>query len=148
MYILIMDNQKTWYLVFACWIIASLSLLGSLFFSEIMEFPPCVMCWYQRIAMYPLSLIFLVSLFSFDRSVIKYSSPLVGIGWALAFWHNLLQWGVIPKNAAPCQEGLPCATRYLDWGIITIPFLSLLAFSLIAVLLIKLYLLNGKSNEK
>ncbi|MBT6325734.1 MAG: disulfide bond formation protein B, partial [Bdellovibrionales bacterium] len=50
-------------LIFFCWIIALLSTLGSLFFSEIMEFTPCVLCWYQRIAMYPLVIIFLIGAF-------------------------------------------------------------------------------------
>lgn len=131
-----MINQKSWFLIFACWVIATVSLGGSLFFSEIMEFPPCSMCWYQRIAMYPLVLIFLVGLLPLDKSVIRFSTPLVAVGWLLAFWHNLLHWGIVPETATPCREGVSCSTVYLDWGIVTIPLMSLVAFTLIGYLLI------------
>ena len=131
-----MENQRSWYLIFACWIIAVISLGGSLFFSEIMEFPPCSMCWCQRIAMYPLALIFLAGLFPPDKSVLRFSVPLVVVGWLLAFWHNLLHWEIVPETATPCREGVSCSTVYLDWGIVTIPLMSLVAFTLIGYLLI------------
>jgi disulfide bond formation protein DsbB len=133
-----MEDQKSWYILFASWIIAVIATGGSLFFSEIMEFPPCSMCWYQRIAMYPLVPIFLMGLFPLNTSVIRFSSPLVGIGWAIALWHNLLHWEIVPETAAPCLEGVSCSTIYLDWGFITIPLMSLVAFTLIGILLFKL----------
>lgn len=129
------ENQKAWILLFMAWIVAAISMAGSLFFSEVMEFPPCAMCWYQRIAMYPLVAIFMMALFPLTPVAIKLSSPLVGIGWAFALWHNLLHWEIVPENATPCMEGVSCSTVYLDWGFITIPLLSLTAFSLIAGLL-------------
>ena len=69
-------SNSNWTIIFICWIIASVSTLGSLFFSEIMEFPPCALCWYQRVFMFPLVIIFLVGLFPFDKSIIKYALPL------------------------------------------------------------------------
>jgi disulfide bond formation protein DsbB len=130
-----MNEQRPWLLIFSCWIIAAISMGGSLFFSDVMEFPPCSMCWYQRIAMYPLVFIFLAGLFPLDRNVLRFSTPLVIVGWLLALWHNLLHWEIVPETATPCREGVSCSTVYIDWGIITIPLLSLIAFSMIGVLL-------------
>ena len=142
-----MENQKSWYLIFSCWIIALVSMAGSLFFSDVMEFPPCSMCWYQRIAMYPLVFIFLAALFPLDTRVIKFSAPLVVTGWLFATWHNLLHYEIVPETATPCREGVSCSTVYLDYGFITIPFLSWLAFSMIAVMLFLLYKENKNNKE-
>ena len=125
-----------WTIIFICWIIASVSTLGSLFFSEIMAFPPCALCWYQRIFMFPLVLIFLTSLFPFDKNVIKYALPLALAGWGFAFYHYLLYSGIIPESLEPCSQGIPCSETYLDlFGFLTIPMLSLISFSTIIVLL-------------
>ncbi|AXX95298.1 disulfide oxidoreductase [Arcobacter ellisii] len=122
--------------IFLSFIVASIATLGSLFFSEIMNFIPCVMCWYQRIFMYPLVIIFLIALLYPDDNVFKYSIGLVLIGWGFSIYHNLLMWGIIPENIVPCTNGVPCSTRYIDWfGFISIPFLSLIAYSLILILL-------------
>ncbi|AXH12754.1 disulfide bond formation protein B [Halarcobacter bivalviorum] len=123
--------------VLAMFIIASLATLGSLFFSEVMEFIPCSMCWYQRIFMYPLVLIFLLNLLYPDDKLFKYSAPLVVVGLLFAIYHNLLMWGIIPESAVPCKQGVPCSTEYFEYlGFINIPFLSLAAYVLIAILLI------------
>ena len=71
--------DSAWMLVFACWVIASTSTLGALFFSEIMQLPPCVLCWYQRIFMFPLVLLLPLGLFPFDTKVVRY-----GLALALA----------------------------------------------------------------
>jgi disulfide bond formation protein DsbB len=132
--------QTSWYLIFAAWTVAAISMAGSLFFSEVMEFPPCSMCWYQRIAMYPLVAILMVGLFPLDKTVLKFSLPLVAIGWLFAFWHNLLHWEIVPETVSPCMEGISCSTVYIDWlGFITIPLLSWIAFTIIAVLLFVFY---------
>ena len=68
-------SNSNWTIIFICWLIASVSTLGSLFFSEIMEFAPCALCWYQRIFMFPLVILLLVGLFPFDKNVIKYALP-------------------------------------------------------------------------
>lgn len=120
-----------------CFLVASAATLGSLFFSEIMHFIPCTMCWYQRIFMYPLVVIFLIALLYPDDKVFKYSIAIVIIGWFFAVYHNLLMFGIIPESAVPCSQGVPCSTEYIDWfGFIHIPFLSLLAYSLILALLV------------
>ena len=129
-------SNSNWTIIFICWVIASVSTLGSLFFSEIMDFPPCALCWYQRVFMYPLVIVFLVGLFPFDKSIIKYALPLAAAGWGFAFYHYLLYSGFIPENIQPCSQGVSCSETYLDlFGFITIPMLSLMAFSSVIGLL-------------
>ena len=129
-------DNTAWSLVFLCWLTAVTATLGSLFFSDIMGFAPCVLCWYQRICIYPLVLIFGVGLFSFDAGVIKYSLPLAVAGWFVALYHTLLYSGIIPKSIQPCSEGVPCTEKYIEWfGFLSIPLLSFLAFSAIIALL-------------
>ncbi|OUR95790.1 disulfide bond formation protein B [Halobacteriovorax marinus] len=131
------ENSKSWNLVFCCWMIASISTLGSLFFSEVMEFPPCVLCWYQRIAMYPLVLLFLVGTFQSAKSTFAFTFPLALTGWVIALYHNLLHYEIVPESASPCLEGVSCSTVYIDWfGFITIPALSFLSFSLLLGILL------------
>lgn len=126
-------------LIFLCWIIALVATLGSLFFSEIMGYPPCSLCWYQRIAMYPLVILYGVGLFQPLKQTINFSLPLVIIGWIIATYHNLLNFGVIPETASPCHSGVPCSTIYIELvGFITIPLLSLIAFTIILMILIYL----------
>ncbi|QKF81601.1 disulfide bond formation protein B [Halarcobacter ebronensis] len=123
--------------VFYCFLVASVASLGSLFFSEFMEFIPCTMCWYQRIFMYPLVFIFLTNLLESDENIFKYAIPLALVGFGFAFYHNLLMWGIISEDIVPCKHGVPCSTEYIEYlGFINIPFLSLTAFSLILVLLL------------
>lgn len=127
-------------MIFICWLVAMVSTLGSLFFSEVMKFPPCILCWYQRICMYPLALVFLMGLFPFDKNVIKFSAPLVITGFVIAIYHNLLYYNILPESAAPCVQGISCTTVQIQWfGFITIPFLSLMAFSLLLILLTLTY---------
>lgn len=129
-------------------IVASIATMGSLFFSEIMQFIPCNMCWYQRIFMYPLVVIFLVNLLYPDDKVYKYSMPLVLVGLFFAIYHNLLMFGIIPESVVPCVQGVPCSTEYINWfGFITIPFLSLLAYGAIFLALLGLKKEMNK-NEK
>jgi len=129
-------TNSNWTILFICWLIASISTLGSLFFSEIMNFSPCVLCWYQRICLFPLVLILLIGLFSFDKSVVKFALPLAITGWFIAFYHNLLYSGIIPESIQPCSQGVSCIEDYISlFGIFTIPMLSIIAFSTIVVLL-------------
>lgn len=126
---------SNWTLVFFCWLIACASTLGSLFFSDIMELPPCTLCWYQRVFMYPLVIIYIVALFPYDRAVLKYSIPLTIVGWLFAAFHVLIYSGIIPERIQPCSKGVSCSQTYLDiFGFITIPLLSLASFSILAVM--------------
>ena len=119
----------------ASFVIALAATLGSLFASEVLGYPPCVLCWYQRIAMYPLALVFFMALWSGDRGYPRYSLPLCALGAALAAYHNLLYYGVIPEAISPCQQGVSCTTRQLELlGFVTIPLMSLVAFLGLGVL--------------
>jgi len=129
--------EPCWALVFACWLIASASSLGALFLSEVMEIAPCVLCWYQRIAMFPLVLVLPAGLFPSDPKVLRYALPLVAAGWMVACFHLLLATGYIPDRIKPCTQGVPCTDLQIEWfGFVTIPMLSLLSFSLIGALLL------------
>lgn len=135
------DSDQTpntnWNIIFICWMIASVASLGSLFFSEIMELPPCALCWYQRIFMFPLVIILMRGLFPFDKSVIKYALPLAIAGWIFAFYHYLVYSGFIPENMQPCGQGVSCSETYIDvFGFLTIPMLSLISFSILVALLL------------
>ena len=134
------EQEKNWTLLFMAWLLAFVSMLGSLFFSEILKYPPCSLCWYQRIALFPLVPIFLAGLFPFQKSVLRYSIPLTVIGLGISIYHNLLYTGIIPKSIQPCDEQASCTQVHLGlFGFITIPLLSFLAFSSILTLLVILY---------
>src|SRR5438105_4023301 len=108
---------------------AILATAGSLFFSDVLHFIPCVLCWYQRICMYPIIAILIVGILRHDKGVPYYVLPLSTTGMLIAFYQNLLVYNIIPETLAPCRAGVSCTTKYIDWlGFITIPFLSLLTF--------------------
>ena len=140
-------NQKNtnWNILFLCWLVVSVSVMGSLFFSYVMEFAPCVLCWYQRIFLFPLVIILGVGLFPLDKNVVKYALPLAIVGWLTAAYHNLLYAGIIPESIQPCSQGVSCTEEYIDlFGFLSIPMLSLLSFSTIITLLIILYRRTSK----
>ena len=132
------SNSNLTYVFFA-FIVSLIATLGSLFFSEVMHFIPCSLCWYQRIFMYSLVFLFLVNLLFPDDKIFKYSFPLVILGWIISIYHNLLMFGIIPENLSPCVQGVPCSTVYINWlGFITIPLLSFFAYTTILILLLKI----------
>lgn len=124
-------------LVRIAWAQALIATLGSLYFSEVMLLPPCVLCWYQRIAMYPLVVVLGVGLFLREQRIRLYALPLSLVGLAIAIYHNLLYYGIIPESIQPCSTGVSCTTRQIEWlGFVTIPLLSLIAFTVISAALI------------
>lgn len=128
-----------WAILLAAWGITAASALGSIFFSHVMAFPPCILCWYQRICLFPLVVILARGLFPFDRSVVKFALPLAGLGWAVALYHTLLYSGVISQELQPCTQGVSCTEKYIElFGFISIPMMSLFAFTLVTALLITL----------
>ena len=126
-----------WTLVFIAWLIASGSTLGALFLSQVMGIAPCVLCWYQRIFMFPLVFILPAGLFPFDPRIVRYALPLCAAGWMIAIFHMLVVAGIVPESIRPCTQGVPCKDQAIEWfGFLTIPLLSLIAFSLIGLLLV------------
>ena len=129
--------EGRWILLFAAWLVAAVATLGALFLGEVLGHAPCVLCWYQRIALFPLVIVLAVGLFPFDAKVVRYALPLALVGGALAAFHMALVAGWIPEQIQPCQQGVPCAEQAVLWfGFVSIPLLSLLAFSSIAGLLL------------
>ena len=121
--------------LYGAWLIAIIAMAGSLYFSQVLHLPPCLLCWYQRICMYPLVFIIGIGLLRKDKSVPVYILPLSLIGLAIAIYHVLLYYGIIPESLAPCSLGVSCTTKQIEWfGFVTIPLLSLLAFLKISLL--------------
>lgn len=117
---------KTNYLSLA-FLIAILATLGSLFFEFVLSFPPCDLCWYQRIFMYPQAVILGIAMLKKDQSVRVYSLVLSIIGLGFAIYHYFLQ---LFPTVLPCtSNSVSCATRQWElFGFISIPFLSGAAF--------------------
>lgn len=125
------------HVTYVAWVQAFLALIVSLYFSEIKHFAPCLLCWYQRILMYPLVLIIAVGIVRKDKGLHLYVLPLSLIGMGMAAYHYLLQAGVIPESIAPCTIGVSCLTQYEVYlRIFTIPLLSFIAFTLITLCMI------------
>jgi disulfide bond formation protein DsbB len=140
-------NERLWKLIIPAlkknalplaFIISLTAMLGSLYFSEVRGFAPCLLCWYQRVFMYPLPFIFGVALYKKTRDVVYYAMPLAVIGGLIAAYHYYLQ--VNPNPLAPCAAigfAVSCSDRFTtNFGYITIPWMSLSAFVLITVLLV------------
>lgn len=130
--------------LYIAWSQSLLATMGSLYFSELMHLPPCVLCWYQRIVMYPLVLLLAVGILRKDKNVVYYALPLSIGGLIIATYHNLLYYKLLPESAQPCVIGISCTARQLEWfGFITIPLLSLSALAIITLSL----LLFKKANQ-
>ena len=134
--------------LYLAWVVALIATLGSLYFSEVQGFRPCVLCWYQRIAMYPLAVILGIAALGGDLKIRRYVLPLAASGWVVALIQNLEDWNVIPTlgacSALVDPTVVPCNTPWPIWGagalsglnpILTIPVLSMIAFTLIIALL-------------
>ncbi|GAA5439603.1 disulfide bond formation protein B [Deinococcus caeni] len=132
--------------LYAAWVIALIATLGSLYFSNILGFKPCVLCWYQRVAMYPLAVILGIGALRGDLSARVYALPLAGVGAVIALIQNLEDWGLIPVLKACTADAttVACDIPWPLWGggalaglntILTIPVLSMTAFILIIGLL-------------
>lgn len=130
-----MSKLNRIYYLYLAWAIAFTGTAGSLIMSEVLGWAPCILCWYQRIALYPLVLIIGVGILKKDQSVTQYIIPISFIGGVIAFYHWLLQIGFIAESAAPCLAGVSCGVTYFNYfGFINIPFLSTLAFGMISAL--------------
>lgn len=98
--------------------------------------------------MYPLALLLLVGMFPLQPAVTRFTLPLAAIGWLIALYHNLLYYKLLPESSAPCVKGISCTSVHIEWlGFITIPLLSLTAFTLIVMLLGTLLLASLRVNS-
>lgn len=120
------------------WAVALTATLGALFVGEVMGKVPCVLCWYQRIAMFPLPLILGLAAYFSDFSVRRYVLPIASVGAAIALWHSLVFAGIAPEGLQPCrQEATSCAgSDQVVLGFLPLPYLSFASFTAIVLLLL------------
>jgi disulfide bond formation protein DsbB len=120
------------YELWLAFLVAAVATAGSLFFSEVAGYVPCELCWYQRICMYPLSIVVLLAALANDHGVARYLLPLPLVGGAISVYHLLVENRVVGESRA-CFLSAPggCATKWVDeFGYVTIPTLALSAFVL------------------
>lgn len=121
-------------LLFIAWGASLIATLGSLYFSEILKFIPCELCWYQRIFMYPLVILLGIATVRKDASIALYSLILSSIGGSISIYHYFIQKISFFRNSAPACGQVPCTGEYINWfGFITIPFLAFIGFFIIFV---------------
>lgn len=124
---------------YALWLgalVAGTSMAGSLYFSEIADLVPCRLCWYQRIAMYPLALILLIAAVRRDRGIRFYAVPLAAIGALISGYHYLIEWYPDLETGGVCSVDVPCTfVWFRRLGFVTIPFMALCGFLAIIALL-------------
>ena len=122
------EGYELW-LVF---LVSAVATGGSLFFSEIAHFIPCELCWFQRICMYPLSIVTLLAALANDRRVARYLLPLPLVGAGVSVYHLLVENGVVGQTKA-CLISAPggCGVKWInEFGYMTIPTLALTGFAL------------------
>ncbi|MCL7748123.1 disulfide oxidoreductase [Halalkalibacter alkaliphilus] len=121
-------------LTIVAWITSLIATLGSLYFSQVKMYEPCMLCWYQRIFMYPLVIILAIGIIKKDATVALYSAVLSLIGIGLSSYHYALQKIPFFTQTAPACGRVPCTGQYINWfGFVTIPFLALTAFIIIFI---------------
>src|SRR5262249_19483981 len=126
------------YELWLAFVVSSIATGGSLFFSEIAHFVPCELCWYQRICMYPLSLLTLLMAVHVDHRAARYLLPFPVIGAGVSVYHLLIENGVV-RESLTCSISAPggCAVKWInEFGYVTIPTLALTAFALLLALLL------------
>ena len=115
---------------------ASASTIGSLLYSEAYDLIPCELCWYQRIAMYPLAVLLVIAAAKRANSeAFRYGMPIALIGTTIATYHYLIQ--QFPSlEAGACSLDVPCSAPYVwQYGFVSIPYMALAGFTLVAALL-------------
>lgn len=107
--------------------------LGSLFYSEVMGFEPCRLCWYQRIAMYPIAFLSGFALWRRDVGIMWYIRLQAIVGAAIGAYHYLVQ-TLDVLDGGSCSAAVPCSVRYVnEFGFVSIPFMAMSCFLLVAV---------------
>jgi len=113
-------------------IVALIAMLGSLTYSDVIGYEPCKLCWYQRILMYPEVFLFGLALFRKEKSILPYALTLAIIGQFIAFYHFIIQLGVLPAPCTVSGYSVSCAKVFvLQFGYITIPLMAFTAFIMI-----------------
>lgn len=121
--------------LYIAWIQSVLATAGSLYLSQVLHWTPCVLCWFQRIFMYPLILIIGVCI-GRDIDDVEYLVwPMTAFGLLISLYHNLLMYHVISESLAPCSKtGVSCTLPYhFFYGFLTVPLLAFIAFMVITI---------------
>jgi disulfide bond formation protein DsbB len=117
------------------WLIAAVSMAGSLYFSESANFVPCKLCWFQRIAMYPLAVLLLIAAVRRDDGIRRYAVPIAAIGAVISTYHYLIEWHP-SLGSGTCDITAPCTVPWFrQFGFISLPFMALCGFAAIIALL-------------
>jgi disulfide bond formation protein DsbB len=118
-------------------VVATVATLGSLYLSEVANFVPCRLCWYQRIAMYPLPILLGIAWWKRDAGVRRYVVPLAVIGMVISTYHVLVERFPSLEGSGVCEVTNPCTVRWVErFGFVTIPTMALAGFALISGLLV------------
>jgi disulfide bond formation protein DsbB len=119
------------------WIVSLTCMLGSLYLSEVANFVPCKLCWYQRIAMYPLVVLLFVAAIKHSREIARATLPLIAIGAAISAYHYLIERFPSMASGASCDPAAPCTVVWI-WRLhyLSIPGMALSGFLLIATLIL------------
>jgi disulfide bond formation protein DsbB len=118
-------------------VVATVATLGSLYLSEVANFVPCRLCWYQRIAMYPLPILLGIAWWKRDAGVRRYALPLAVIGMVISTYHILVERFPSLEGSGVCEVANPCSIRWVErFGFVTIPTMALAGFALISGLLV------------
>ena len=124
------------------------AVVGSLIYSNIVGYPPCDLCWIQRICMYPQLIIVFMAMRRGDKTVLDYLMPLSIIGALVALYQSFIQWGYSVGPTLACTSvGGECAKVYVKvYSYITIPFMSFTVFVFIIALKLIYYHKNKSLN--
>ncbi len=121
----ILDKVTRWLLWLGLGVALS-AIIGSLIYSSVIGYPPCVLCWWQRVLIYPQVVLYALALFSDDRKIFRYTLALSLIGLAFSIYHNYLDFG--GAALITCDASVSCTARYVDqFGFVTIPLMSFLS---------------------
>jgi disulfide bond formation protein DsbB len=120
----------------ARWLAAAVAVTataGSLYFSEVAGYVPCTLCWYQRIAMYPLASVCVAAALRRDRGARWYVYPLAAAGAAVSVYHRYIE--LNPDAGGACSLDVPCsAVWFEEFGVFTLSVMALCGFAAIAAL--------------
>ena len=124
--------------------VAAIAMSGSLYYSEVAHFVPCELCWFQRIAMYPLAVILLVAAITSDTRAWRYVVPIAAIGLLISVYHYQLE--LFPDQPTVCSTTLPCSVRWVSvYGFVSIAFMAGAGF--IAILALQLAMARARRTE-
>ena len=119
---------------------------GSLYFSEIAHYVPCELCWYQRIAMYPLAVVLVIAAIRGDRTIIPYAATMALGGLAVSAYHVQLQ--LFPGQGSFCEAVNPCSGRWVEaFGWMTIPQMAGTCFLLMLFVLLFPFSTQDQTHE-